>query len=201
MLSLSRGSILAAMFLLAPATASAQVVGGGFLPGVGIGFGTQQQLGPPPAGVMLHQQYMQLYGLPTSFLQGTVNNGGGAGVFPGYGGFGGGYGGFPRYFGVNYQRNMAALQALQMYQQQAALQQAYAAGYGMNPYAAQAPAANPYAGTSFGSYSAGQQPQFAQSALTTRTTPTFGGFGLNNTANPFITNGLKKDDKKEDKRD
>lgn len=192
MFSLRGGLIVAAATaLFVPASASAQVLGG-----VGIGFGTQQQLGPPPAGVLLHQQYMQLYGLPTSFLQGTVNNGGGAAAIPPYG-YGGGYGfgGAPRFYGANYQRNIAAMQAYQA----AAMQNYYATGgYAMNPYAAPATAPGTYG--SFATAGTPTQPTFGQSPTASRqTTPSFGGFGLTSTANPFLTD-LKKDDKKKDEK-
>lgn len=200
MFSLSRGGLILALaaVLLLPMAASAQIGFG--VPGIGIGGigGMGQQLGPPPAGVLLHQQYMQLYGLPTSFLQGQVNNGGGVGIL---GGYGYGYGGFPRYFGVNYQRNLAALQALQAYQ--AAAMHNYYGGYGLsNPYyTLSAPAASSASTPTYSSFGiSANQPSFGQSSLATRTigTPTFGGFGLSNTANPFITD-QKKDEKKEDK--
>ena len=48
--------LAAVMILMLPADGWGQVAGVG-LQGVG---GGGSQLGPPPAGVMLHQQYMQL---------------------------------------------------------------------------------------------------------------------------------------------
>jgi hypothetical protein len=207
MISLPRSLIIAALIAIGlPAIASAQILPpapypypyptpaypaypyGGYPLGLGLGIGLtqQQQLGPPPAGVLLHQQYMQLYGLPTSF-QGSINNGGRAGILPGaYGGYPG-YGGIPRYFGANYQRNLAAMQAAQVY--------ASAQGnYG-----------------SFGLSGGTYQPTFNQSPLnsTVHTAPQFSGFGLSNTANPFIpstanpsnpySNEKNDGDKREDK--
>lgn len=206
MFSLPRSLILAALTAIClPAMASAQILPlppapypypaplppvpaypyGGYPLGLGLGLTQQQQLGPPPAGVLLHQQYMQLYGLPTSFLNNGINNGGRAGAFPGaYGGYPG-YGGIPRYFGANYQRNLAAMQAYQSY----------------------ASAQNNYG--SFGLSGGTYQPTFGQSQVssTATTTPQFSGFGLSNTANPFIPTTAnpsnpysteKKDDVKKD---
>lgn len=151
-------------------------------PGLGLGAGLtqQQQLGPPPAGVLLHQQYMQLYGLPTSFLNSGTNNGGRAGAFPGYGGGYPGYGA-PGYYGVNYQRNLAAWQAYYR-----------TSGYATNPT---------FTGSFGMSISSPQQPSFSQSALTSNPSPSFSGFGLSNTANPFSTSTSKKDENKDEKKD
>jgi hypothetical protein len=200
-------AVVAAALLIIPATASAQVGIG--VPGIGIGGlglgGGQQQLGPPPAGVLLHQQYMQLYGLPVNFTQGQITNGGGAAV--GLGGYGGGFGGYPGYYGANYQRTMAAMNYLQAYRAATMYNPYYSGYYGMgNPYAAPAYASPPAqsassAAPTYSSFGiASQQPNFGPSSLTTRnnSTPSFGGFGLSNTANPFFPD-LKKDEKEEDK--
>jgi hypothetical protein len=170
-----RAALVAAAFVvLNPANGFGQVAGIG-LNGMGGGGG---QLGPPPAGVMLHQQYMQLYGLPVNFTQGQVSNGGGQA--PLVGGFGGGYGGFGggRFFGVNYQRNMMAAQAYMA----AARHQQYMQAYGMNnqfapaPAAAQQPAAS---GGSFGmSQSRGPNPFSSSFTSQDPSEPRFRGFGF-----------------------
>jgi hypothetical protein len=148
---------------------------------------------------LLHQQYMQLYGLPTSFLQSTVNNGGGAG-FPGA--YGGGYGGFPGYYGVNYQRNLAALQAYQAYYAASAMQNAYYGRYGPAPAitsaAPSSSASNSYG--SFGISGTSLQPTFAQLTNRSNDAPRFVGFGLTNTANPFLSGDVKRDEKKEEQK-
>lgn len=185
-----------AALLFAPGSASAQVFAG-----LGINSTLGSQLAAPPAGVGLHQQYMQLYGLPTTFTQaGQVNNGGQAGIFPG-----GGYGGVPRYFGVNYARRLAAAQA-QAYYNNLYNNTGYGkvgGGYYQPPtpnYNSPSQSSQPTSYQSFGMASA-NPPTFNQLAqLSNRPSPGFGGFGLTSTANPFLPN-QNKDEKKEEKKD
>jgi hypothetical protein len=187
--------LTAAFVVLSPTNGFSQVAGIG-LTGLN---GGGSQLGPPPAGVMLHQQYMQLYGLPVNFTQGQTSNGGGqAPIIGGYGGYPGGGG---RFYGVNYQRNMMAAQAYMA----AMRHQQYMQAYGLNGMNAPAPAQQPSAaGGSFGmSQSRGPNP-FAGTFSSQEPTETrFRGFGFAgqqsfSTLAP-LTN--RDEDKKEEKKE
>ena len=191
MVRILSGLAAAGLLLAMPQSASAQFGGGGF-GGIGgqqqMGLTYNPQLGPPPAGVFLHQQYMQLYGLPVNFQAGNQqmfnNNQAGGGGYPG-GGFPGGYPGFN---GVNYQRQLAAMRM------QAAYYNAAAAYNNYNNNNNQRPA-------SFGTGSlSNYQPSFAtqSSPGLSNTSTGFSGFGLN-TANPFVASDpAKKDETKKD---
>jgi hypothetical protein len=190
---------LGAMLWL-PAQVHAQLGGG--VGGVGLqGLSGAGQFGAPPAGVGLHQQYMQLYGLPVNFTQGATNNGGAQGIFPGYGGYGGGLGG--RFYGVNYQRQRMAAQYLQMlrFQQQ---QQMYYSQNAYNAYPTQPTAgtsAAPSVGFGMSQGNTYQQPFFSTTPTSANTQ--FRGFGLASTIGTPLpalsTSQEKKDQEQKDK--
>ena len=180
-------AVVAVGLLLAmPQSAAAQGIGGlGFGGGQQGGLMYNQQLGPPPAGVFLHQQYMQLYGLPVNFQQNQQqynNNQAGGG---GYGGYGGGY---PGYNGVNYWRQVAAMQAAyysNTYSNPAAGYYANGSGYVSPPRPA------PVAAFGMGN---NYSPSFATSSSPSMAGANgFSGFGLS-TAYPFATTDPAKPD-------